>query len=185
MRKFKLFSLIITLFVFGFAAGETKAQDEMPPDDQRPPMGRQLRRPNLLQELNLSREQVQQIRRINQTRRPLMQEAQMRFRQANRALDEAIYADSPNDADVQARMKEVQLAQAEIIKIRTASELAIRKVLTPEQLVKFRELREKFMRRMQQNQQNPPPADEPDEPREVSNPNRQNLNPPPLRRRGF
>src|SRR5215213_10761722 len=115
MRKFRLFSLIITLFVFGFAAGETRAQEEMPPDD-RPPMGQQ-RRPNLLQELNLSREQIQQIRRINQARKPLMQEAQMRFRQANRSLDEAIYADSPNEADVQARMKDVQLAQAEVIKI--------------------------------------------------------------------
>jgi Spy/CpxP family protein refolding chaperone len=186
MRKFRLFSLITTLFVFGFIVAETEAQDEMPPDEQRPPMEQQQRRrPNLLQELNLSREQIQQIRRINQARRPLMQEAQMRFRQANRALDEAIYADSPNDADVQARMKEVQLAQAEIIKIRTTSELAIRKVLTPEQLVKFRELRERFMRRMQ-NQQNPPPQQQTEEPnrREVDNPNRRNLN-PLRRRRGF
>jgi Spy/CpxP family protein refolding chaperone len=131
--------------------------------------------------LNLSREQIQQIRRINQTRRPSMQEAQMRFRAANRALDEAIYADSPNDADVQARMKEVQLAQAEIIKIRITSELAIRKVLTPEQLVKFRELREKFMRRMQNQQDTPPPNEEQNQTRDVDNPNRQNLN--PLRRR--
>jgi Spy/CpxP family protein refolding chaperone len=180
MRKLRFFSLIITLFAFGFAIAESKAQDEMPPDDQRPPMERQRRRPNLLQELNLSREQIQQIRRINQARRPLMQEAQMRFRQANRALDEAIYADSPNEADVQARMKEVQLAQAEVIKIRITSELAIRKVLTPEQLVKFRELRERFMRRMQ-NPQNPPPNEDPNQREEVNNPNRQNLN--PLRRR--
>ena len=184
MRTFRLFSLIITLFVFGFAIVETKAQDEMAPEDQRPPMAR---RPNLLQELNLSREQIQQIRRINQARKPLMQEAQMRFRQANRALDEAIYSDSPNEADIQARMKDVQLAQAEVIKIRTQSEYAIRKVLTPEQLVKFRELRERFMRRLQQNQpQNPPPnqMNEPN-PRDINNPDRQNLNPLPRRRRGF
>jgi Spy/CpxP family protein refolding chaperone len=183
MRKFRLFSLIITLFVFGFAVTETRAQDEMPPDD-RPPIGKR-QRPNLLQELNLSREQIQQIRRINQARKPLMQEAQMRFRQANRALDEAIYSDSPNEVDIQARMKDVQLAQAEIIKIRTQSEYAIRKVLTPEQLVKFRELRERFMRRLQQNQQNPPPPEEEPNQREVNNPNRQNLNPLPRRRRGF
>lgn len=187
MRKFRFFSLIVALFVFGFANAETRAQEEMPPEDERPPLERPARRPNLLQELNLSREQIQQIRRINQAHRPLMQEARRRFREANRALDQAIYADSPNDADVQARMKEVQLAQAEIIKIRTTSELAIRKILTPEQLVKFRELRERFMRRLQ-NRQNPPPqADEPNnQPREINNPNRQNLNPPPQRRRrGF
>lgn len=181
MRKFRLFSLILTLFAVGFSIAETSAQEEMPPDDQRPPMERQQRRPNLLEELNLSREQVQQIRRINQARKPLMQEAQMRFRQANRALDEAIYADAPNETDIQARMKDVQLAQAEIIKIRTQSEFAIRKVLTTEQLVKFRELRERFMRRVE-NPQNPPPnqMNEPNQ-REVNNPNRQNLN--PLRRR--
>lgn len=178
MRKFKFLSLIITLFVFGFAvAAETRAQDEPQPEDQRPPMERE-RRPNLLQELNLSREQIQQIRRINQAHRPQMQEARRRFREANRALDAAIYADSPNEADVQARMKEVQLAQAEIIKIRTISEFAIRRILTPEQLVKFRELRERFMRRMQNRQNQPPPdADEPNQPREINNPNRQNLNP--------
>ncbi|HEX8367224.1 MAG TPA: Spy/CpxP family protein refolding chaperone [Pyrinomonadaceae bacterium] len=183
MRKFRLFSLIITLFVCGFIAVETKAQDEMPPDD-RPPTERQRRRPNLLQELNLSREQIQQIRRINQARRPLMQEAQQRFRQANRALDAAIYADSPNETDVQARMKEVQLAQAEIIKIRTTSELAIRKVLTPEQLVKFRELRENFMRRMQNQQNSPPENEDPNQREELNNSNRRNLN-PLRRRRGF
>lgn len=184
MRKFRLFSLIIALLVFGFAAAETKAQDEMPPDEQPPMQKRQRPRPNLLQELGLSREQIQQIRRINQARRPLMQEAQRRFREANRALDEAIYADSPNDSDVQARMKDVQLAQAEIIKIRTTSEIAIRKVLTPEQLVKFRELRENFMRRMQ-NQQNPPnQTDAPNQREEIDNPNRRNLN-RLRRRRGF
>lgn len=181
MRKFRFFSLFIALFVFGFAINETKAQNEVPPDEERPQ-----RRPNLLQELNLSREQIQQIRRFNQAHRPLMQEARRRFREANRALDAAIYADSPNDADVQARMKEVQAAQAEIIKLRTTSEIAIRKILTPEQLVKFRNLRERFMRRMQ-NRQNPPPEDEDpnEQPREINNPNRQNLNPQQRRRRGF
>lgn len=184
MRKFRLFSLIITLFAIGFSIAETRAQEEMPPKEQRPPLGRE-RRPNLLQELNLSREQIQQIRRINQARKPLMQEAQMRFRQANRALDAAIYADSPNETDVQARMKDVQMAQAEIIKIRTLSEFAIRKVLTPEQLVKFRGLRERFMQRLE-NPPNQPPnqMEQPPNQREINNPNRQNLN-PLRRRRGF
>jgi Spy/CpxP family protein refolding chaperone len=183
MRNFRLFSLIIALFVFGLASAEIRAQEEVPPDEQRQPLPR-ARRPNLLQELNLSREQIQQIRRINQARKPLMQEAQQRFREANRALDMAIYADSPSEADVQARMKDVQAAQAEVIKIRTQSEYAIRKVLTPEQLVKFRELRERFMQRME-NRQNQPnqPEDAPNQ-REINNPPRQNLN-PMRRRRGF
>ncbi|MDQ3798929.1 MAG: Spy/CpxP family protein refolding chaperone [Acidobacteriota bacterium] len=187
MRKFRFFnSLIIALLAFGFAAvAELKAQDEMPPDHRPPRDGRRQQRPRLLEELNLSPEQIQQIRSINQSRRPQMQQAQRRLHEANRALDAAIYAASPSEADVQERMKEVQAAQAEIIKIRTASELAVRKVLTPEQLEKFRELREKFMRRLRK-QQNPPPEmeEEPGEHREVNNPNRPNLN-PQRRRRGF
>jgi Spy/CpxP family protein refolding chaperone len=185
MRKLGFFSsLIIALLAFGFAAAEARAQDEMPPDE-RPRAGRRQQRPRLLQELNLSPEQIQQIRRINQSRRPQMLEAQRRLHEANRALDAAIYADSPNEADVQERMKEVQAAQAEIIKIRTASELAVRRVLTPEQLEKFRELRENFMRRVRNQQNQPPPEmEEPSQRREINNPNRQNLN-PQRRRRGF
>lgn len=190
MRNFRLFSLVITLFVFGFAiaAPETRAQEEMPADEPRPSAEQhQQRRPNLLQELNLSREQIQQIRRINQTRRPQMMEAQRRFREANRALDAAIYADSPNEAEVQTRMKEVQQAHDEIIKIRTTSEFAVRQLLTPEQLVKFRELREGFMQRMEDRRQNRQPGmGEPGgRQRDINNPNRPNNLNPPRRRRGF
>jgi Spy/CpxP family protein refolding chaperone len=182
MRKLKIFSLILTIFLLlGATAFETAAQDEMPPDDQPPPMERH-RRPRLLEELNLKPEQIQQIRRINQARRPLMHEAQKRFHDANRALDQVIYAPSPNEADIQTKMKEVQLAQAEIIKIRTASEVAVSKVLTPEQLEKFRELREQFMRRMH-NRPNRQTMDEPSQ-RDVDNPKNRDYN-QPRRRRGF
>lgn len=101
-------------------------------------------RQNVLMKLGLTREQVQQIRRINQERKPLMDEAQRRFREANVALDLAIYSDQTSDADVEARLKDVQLAQAEVAKLRFANEYAVRKILTPEQLVRFRELRQRF-----------------------------------------
>lgn len=99
---------------------------------------------NFLAQLGLSREQIQQIRRLNQERRPLMVAAQMRLRAANRALDEAIYSDTMSDADVDARTKELQDAQAEVVRIRSMSEFSIRKILTPEQLARFRELRAQF-----------------------------------------
>ena len=79
-----------------------------------------------------------------------MDAAQERLHDANKALDEAIYADTLNEQDMQAKMKEAQLAQAEVVKIRFMNELEVRKILTPEQLVKFRELREKF-ERMREN----------------------------------
>ncbi len=101
-------------------------------------------RQNVLMQLGLSREQVQQIRRLNQERKPLMDEAQRRFREANIALDLAIYSDQASDTEVEARLKDVQLAQAEVAKLRFANEYAVRKILTPEQLVRFRELRRRF-----------------------------------------
>jgi Spy/CpxP family protein refolding chaperone len=127
-----------------------KAQDTPPPDaakqefqgEQKEP------RPNLLSELGLSREQVQQIRRMNAERKPLMEEANRRLREANRNLDLVIYADSVNDDEFQLKLKEFQAAQAEVARIRFLNELTVRKVLTPEQLVKFREVRQRFAEAM-------------------------------------
>jgi len=112
----------------------------------------------IFQELGLTREQIQQIRRINQERKPVMQEAQRRWRQANRDLDLAIYADNSTDDQVKELLKTAQIAQSELLKERTLTEYLIRKVLTPEQLVKFRDLREQIRQRInnlkKQNNQN-------------------------------
>lgn len=132
------------------------------PSNQRRPAGEE--RPNLLTELGLSQEQVQEIRRMNQARRPLIEEAARKLREANRALDMAIYADQLNEDDIGARLKDFQLAQAEVQKLRFQGELELRKVLTPEQLTKFRSLRDQFGRRreMRQNRRRGvPPAQRP------------------------
>jgi len=113
-------------------------------------------RPNLMRELGLSQEQIQQIRRMNAERKPVMNQAQRRLRMANRALDQAIYSDSVNEEDVQVRLKEFQAAQAEMVRLRFTNELAVRKILTPEQLVRFRELRQNFAEQRRQNMQNNP-----------------------------
>jgi Spy/CpxP family protein refolding chaperone len=101
-------------------------------------------RSGFLRSLGLSVEQMEQIRQINTERRPLMIDAQKRFREVMRALDAAIYADVVIEADVEARLKDVQSAQAEVSRIRFENELAVRRVLTAEQLSRFRELRRKF-----------------------------------------
>lgn len=147
-------------------AGPTMAQTEPTPGDVSSAQRRMAAdgRPNLLRELGLSHEQVQAIRRMNQARRPLMEDATRRLREANRALDMAIYADNLNQDDVDARLKELQSAQAEVAKLRFQGELELRKVLTPEQLSKFRVLREQFGRRreMRQNRRRGiPPAQRP------------------------
>jgi Spy/CpxP family protein refolding chaperone len=167
MKNVRLF----LLFVCGLIALSSFAygQDGPPPDGpegDRPERGR----PNLLAELGLSRDQIQQIRRINQERRPEMMRAQRRLREANRALDMAIYADSPSDAEFQTRLAEFRTAQSEIARLRFESELAVRKILTPDQLIRFRELRRKFAearqadrpnRRLRRRGEGPPPMDLP------------------------
>ena len=106
-----------------------------PPEDERP---------NILRELGLTREQFQAVRRINAERKPVEQAARQRFQEANRALNMAIYSDSVNDADFRGRLTEFQSAQAELARIKFSNELAIRKLLTPEQLVRFRDIRKRF-----------------------------------------
>jgi len=131
-----------------------KAQDEMPPDAPNRQADRE-RRPNLLTELGLTQEQRGQLRRINTEKRPIVRDAQQRLRDANRRLDQAIYADNMNESEIQARLKDVQSAQSELIKIRFTNELAVRRILTVEQLSKFRALREQFAQRIENNQDQP------------------------------
>lgn len=160
MKKYTLLNLLL-IAVLGLITVTAYAQNGPPPDGPRPegrPMGPppegqgppNAQRPGdkngLLRELGLTREQFQTIRRMNQERKPIMEAAHKRLDEANRSLDEAIYADTLNEGEIEARMKEVQLAQADMVKLRFTNELAVRKILTPEQLVKFRELREKFER---------------------------------------
>ncbi len=100
----------------------------------------------LRRELRLSPEQMRQIREVNVSIRPRMREAQKAFRLARRDLDAAIYADNLDEEALRIRVKDVVEAQAEVTRLRTMSEVAVRKILSPEQLVRFRELRLRFQR---------------------------------------
>ena len=118
-----------------------KAQDETPTA----PTANQTKRKPLLDRLNLTQVQIQQIRDINRRNRPLMRDASQRLKAANRSLDEAVYNDLLDEADIQLKIKEVHAAHAEVIKLRTQNELAVRKILSREQLARFREIREQEM----------------------------------------
>lgn len=162
MISSKLKILVLTLLLAAVSADFASAQDSPPPDAQRQQLDapQNGKRPNLFRELGLTREQMQQIRRINMARKPQMEEATRRLREANRNLDTAIYSDTVDETDVQTRLKEFQLAQAEVAKLRFISELAVRKILSAEQLVKFRELRRKFAEAVRPDV--PPPGNEND-----------------------
>lgn len=149
MKKFNLSNLMLICLLSLSFYTTASAQEEMPSGEE--PRNEHRRfsqnRPNLLQELELTPEQIQQIKRFNQNRKSSMIEAQRRVREATLNLDQAIYADALNEIEVGARLKELQAAQAEIAKLRSYNELEVRKILTPDQLIKFRELRRKFAER--------------------------------------
>lgn len=137
-------SILLALFFLlplAIAAQELRPAGP-PPDIQTGPPNE--RKPNLLLELGLSREQIQAMRRLNAERKPIEQEARRRFQEANREMSSAIYADTTSDEIVQSRLMEFQAAQAELARIKFTNELAVRRLLTPDQLVKFRAMRQKF-----------------------------------------
>ncbi|GIU82778.1 MAG: periplasmic heavy metal sensor [Acidobacteria bacterium] len=97
----------------------------------------------VLQELGLTQEQIQKIRAVNQKMRPALRQAVAKLREANRELDEAIYADEVNEAVVTEKLQKLQVAQAEVTRLRIQLELEFRKILTAEQLEKFRQFRQR------------------------------------------
>jgi Spy/CpxP family protein refolding chaperone len=139
----KFLFVIFSIFVL---TGLAAAQDPSQPADVKPPVGvrQQPKRPNLMKLLGLSPDQMEQLRKINQDRKPQMDIAAIRLRMANRALDEVIYADIVDEAQFQAKLKELQMAQANMARLRFTGELQIRQILTPDQLTHFRELRRRF-----------------------------------------
>jgi Spy/CpxP family protein refolding chaperone len=138
----KILTITFTILLFSFAAIAQDVQMSVP---DVPP-----KRPNLLQALGLSTEQVQQIKKINKEQKPKMDSAQRNLRQTKKALDDSVYSEIIDDADIQAKIKAFQTAQIEVTGIKAETEVSIRKVLTTEQLVKFRELRIRLMQAIKQ-----------------------------------
>lgn len=171
MKKLNLLTLIFVGLLLTVSFRAVKAQDETAPTDAPVQNFNKKPRPNLLAELELSQEQIRQIRRINREKQPLLREAQQQLGEAKRNLDQAIYADTVDESDVQSKLKEVQIAQAEVFKLRSTTEFAVRKILTNGQLVKFREVRQRFMQAIE-NRQNQPRN------RRLNNPNQRFNNRP-------
>lgn len=132
----------------------TSAFGQEPQDEQGPPPERPMEHMNILRDLGLSQDQVRQMRLINQDVRTKRQTARKRMNEASRNLDQAVYADTVDDALITQQLKEFQNAQGEMAKVNFENELAIRKVLTPEQLVRFREIRQNFQRQRQNRIEN-------------------------------
>ena len=105
-------------------------------------------------QLNLLPEQIQKIRAINAELKDQRQAANLRLRQAQRALAEAVESPTPNEALIDQRSHELADAQATTIRLRSLAESRILQVMTPEQRIQLREMRQRNQAlRRQANQQ--------------------------------
>ena len=100
---------------------------------------------SILMQLNLSPDQIAQMRAIQRENGPQARALNQRLNQARRALDEAIYSDAVDEALIEQRARDVAEAQAALVRLRAQTELRIRRVLTPEQLQTFRVLRQQAL----------------------------------------
>ncbi len=131
---------VLTLLLLALSAAHSasaQTPDETPQVEQES---------NWITRLNLTPEQVRQIRAIRRANRVEWQAARQRLRETRLALDQAIYSDDASEAAVEQRAREVADAQATEVRLRALTELSIRRVLTPEQLNAFRAIREQRLR---------------------------------------
>ncbi|MBA3805673.1 MAG: Spy/CpxP family protein refolding chaperone [Acidobacteria bacterium] len=147
-RAALLFALALSLFLSIFSAAQARAQSgeaaQQPPQSE-PAQGtgaRGGRGRDPLRELNLTFDQLQQIRAIREQNRDELRAIRQRLAEAFRALDEAVYSDNVNDALIEERARELGAAQAAVSRARALTELKIRRVLTPEQLNTLRAMRQ-------------------------------------------
>jgi Spy/CpxP family protein refolding chaperone len=93
-----------------------------------------------IRQLNLTPEQLEQIRSIreqNKTERAAINE---RVRETNSALEAELDSDNPDEAVVEQRVRDVVVAQVAAMRMRILTEVRIRRVLTPEQRIILRSL---------------------------------------------
>jgi Spy/CpxP family protein refolding chaperone len=86
-----------------------------------------------IQQLNLTPDQREQIRSIRENNKADRAAINEQLREANRALEEALSSDNPDEALVEQRLRSVAAAQAAATRMRVLTEIRIRRVLTLEQ----------------------------------------------------
>jgi Spy/CpxP family protein refolding chaperone len=130
-----LLSIAACLFAGGIAA---QAQETAPPATQAPPSAQA---GDIISHLNLTPDQLDKIKAIGAEQKEERQAAMRRVRQAEKALDDAIYVENADESVIAARAKEVADARSEQVRLQALREIRIRRILTPEQLASFLDLR--------------------------------------------
>lgn len=99
----------------------------------------------LLKQLNLSPEQLTQIRAIQAESVPQALVLRRQLNQAQRAFNDTIYSDTADESLIEQRVRNVAEAQAAVLRHRAQTELRVRRVLTPEQFQTFLRIRQQAL----------------------------------------
>ncbi len=143
---------------------QVRAQDPTPPNPGTPPQtqtqtqtqtNQVSKPPDPLMQLGLTSDQIKKIRSINAELKDQRQAANQRLVQAQRELAAAIESPTPDESIIAQRSHEVADAQATTIRIRSLTEARILQVLTTEQRLKLKEIRQQNQAFRRANQQNP------------------------------
>lgn len=140
-------SLCLGLLLAGAAFAEQKPQQDAQQRQRTDPIGDNLFRPELLlrnyREVGLSNEQKESIRAESKRAHAQFSGLQRTLRQEVAALGELLRQDSPDEQKVMLQLDKVLDGEREIKRAQLAMTLAIKKMLTPEQQARARELRRK------------------------------------------
>jgi Spy/CpxP family protein refolding chaperone len=145
-------AMLITLSI------ASQAQRALQQENSGAPPQTQAQADQMLGALNLTPDQIQKIRSINADLQEQREEANLRLRLAQRSLREAIQSPTPDETLISERSKEVADAQANTIRLRSLREARILQVLTSDQRITLRELRQQALLRRNGNQQQFPRA---------------------------
>ena len=155
--------LLLLILLLATAGVQVRAQATTPQNSVEPVQSKMPAQPNQASqlpdfaELNLSSDQIQKIRAINAEVKDQRQAAGMKLRQAQRALAEAVESPTANESLIEQRSHELADAQATTIRLRSLTEARILQVMTPEQRIRLREMRQRNQAlRREANQQQLP-----------------------------
>jgi Spy/CpxP family protein refolding chaperone len=138
---------LAALLLLGLAISAMAQDQTMPP----PPTPA-----DPIQQLNLTPEQRQQIRRFMAETQPERQNTNRRLRESNEALDRALDADPIDENVIEQRINDVAAAQAAQTRMRAHMELRVRRLLSTEQLATLRQLKLQIRDVMNPQRQNNP-----------------------------
>lgn len=135
-NRLLLFSAFLLLASVSATAGQAPQQPVPSPEIVRPTDD------DPIQQLNLTPEQRGQIRSIRETSKAERTAANQKLREANRALQEALNNENPDESVVEHRLRDVAAAQASQTRMRVLTEIRIRRVLNPEQRLLLQSLQQ-------------------------------------------